>query len=203
MIHPVLRLAGLAFCALAFSGCISLLPKSKPATLYRFSASPAAAAPTPARASSVAVFLTNGTFQDEAAGDRMLTVSGGQAAYVAQSRWVAPAEVLFAQAVAQAFDASPTRLIARGQQGRYAYALRLDVRNFEARYDAGPKAAPVVVVRIHAALSKADQSSVGEKDFEVRMPASDNRVSEIVAAYNKAVGDTLGQVVAWTRASAT
>lgn len=202
MIRPVLRLGGLILCALALTGCISLLPKSKPATLYRFSAAPAAVAQGPARASAAAVFLTNGTFQDEAAGDRMLTVSGGQAAYVAQSRWVSPAEVLFGQAVAQAFDPSPIRLIARGQQGRYAYALRLDVRNFEARYDAGPKAAPVVVVRIHAALSKSDQSSVGEKDFEVRVPASDNRVSEIVTAYRKAIGDALGQIVAWTGASA-
>lgn len=200
---PFLRLGGLALCALALSGCISLLPKSKPATLYRFSAAPAAGAQAPSRTSAVAVFLTNGTFQDEAAGDQILTVSGGQAAYVAQSRWVAPADVLFTQAVGQAFDASPIRLIARGQQGRSAYALRLDVRNFEARYDAGPKAAPLVVVRIHAALSKSDQSSVGEKDFEVRVPASDNRVGEIVAAYNKAVGDALNQVVAWTQARAT
>src|SRR6185312_15473400 len=163
MIRPnLLRLAGVALCAAALSGCISLLPKSKPAQLYRFGVPTAAAAPAAPAPNAVAVFLTNGTFQEEASDDRILTVSGGKAAYIAQSRWVAPAEVLFDQAVGKAFDASPVRLIARGQQGRFAYALRLDVRDFETRYDSGSKDAPTVVVRLHAALTKSDQSSVGE-----------------------------------------
>jgi cholesterol transport system auxiliary component len=202
MIRPVLRLAVLAVCAAALSGCISLLPKSKPVQLYRFGAPAAAAATTPGP-NAVAVFLTNGSFQEESSDDRILTMTGGKAAYVAESRWVAPAEVLFDEAVGKAFDASPVRLIARGQQGRSAYALRLDIRTFEARYDAGAKAAPTVVVRVHAALTRADQSSVGEQDFEARVPASDNRVGAIVAAYNTAVGDVVGKIVGWTEKSAT
>jgi len=205
MNRGVLRLAAMAACALALSGCISLLPKSKPAQLYRFGPAPAAAgqvrpAPGP---NAVAVFRSNGSFQEEAADDRILTVTGGKAAYIAQSRWVAPAAVLFDQAVAEAFDASPVRLLARGQQGRFAYALRLDVRNFEARYDAGPDAPPTVVVRIHAALSRADQSPVGEQMFEASAAATDNRVGAIVAAYDKALADVLGKLVAWTQATAT
>ena len=200
--RPLARLLALGAAALCLSGCVSLLPKSTPAQLYRFGQS-AAAAPATAAPRTVGVFRTTGSFEEAAADDRILTVTGGRAAFIAESRWVAPAEVLFAQGVGQAFDASPVRLIARGQQGRFAYALRLDVRNFEARYDAGPKAAPVVVVRVHAALTKADQSAVGEKDFEARVTASDNRVGEIVAAYDKAVGDVLGQIVGWTEAKAT
>jgi cholesterol transport system auxiliary component len=202
MTRALLRLAALSACALAISGCISLLPKSKPAQLYRFGPAPAAsqtAAPSP---SAVAVFRTNGTFQGESADDRMLTITGGKAAYIAQSRWVAPASVLFDEAVSEAFDASPIRLIARGQQGRFAYALRLDVRNFEARYDAGPDGAPTVVVRVHAALNKADQSIVGEQMFEASATAADNRVGAIVAAYNKALGDVLAKIVGWTEAKA-
>ena len=104
MIRPLLRLAVVGACALALSGCISLLPKSKPAQLYRFGAAPAAApAATP---HAIAVFRTNGSFQGEAADDRILTVTGGKAAYIAESRWVAPADVLFNEAVANAFDAS-------------------------------------------------------------------------------------------------
>jgi cholesterol transport system auxiliary component len=206
MIRPLLRLAAVGVCALALSGCISLLPKSKPAQLYRFGAAPAAAPSpslSPARPSAVAVFRTNGSFQGEAADDRILTVTGGKAAYIAASRWVAPAEILFNEAVANAFDSSPVRLIARGQQGRFAYALRTDVRSFEVRYDSGPNAAPTVVVRLHAALTRTDQSNVGEQDFEARVPAADNRVGEIVAAYNKAVADVVGKLVAWTETVAT
>lgn len=206
MTHPLLRLAAPrlligALCAVALGGCISLLPKSKPAQLYRFTI--AAAAPASPKHNGPAVFLTNGKFQEESGDDRILTVNAGKAAYVAQSRWVAPAEVLFDEAVSRAFDASPVRLLARGQQGRAAYALRLDVRNFETRYTAGPNAAPTVVVHLHAALTRTDQSSAGEQEFEARVPASDNRVGEIVGAYDKAVSDVIGKLVAWTEATAT
>jgi cholesterol transport system auxiliary component len=151
----------------------------------------------------VAVFRTNGSFQAESSDDRILTVGDGKAAYIAQSRWVAPAEVLFNEAVSQAFDASPVRLIARGQQGRSAYALRIDVRTFETRYDAGPNAAPTVVVRVHAALTRSDQSSVGEQEFAASAPAAGNRVGAIVQAYDKAVADIVGKLVSWTEATAT
>ena len=201
-----LRFLAIAACALALSGCFSLLPKSKPAQLYRFGSAPVSASVSTTSAaaarSAPAVFRTNGSFQSEASDDRMLTVTNGKAAYVAESRWVAPAEVLFDQAVSQAFDASPVRLIARGQQGRSAYALRLDVRNFETRYVSGPNAAPMIVVRVHAALSKSDQSIVGEKMFEAQVPASENRVGEIVDAYNKATAEVIGKLVAWTEANA-
>jgi cholesterol transport system auxiliary component len=202
MIRRPLLLA-LAVSAVALSGCISLLPKSKPAQLYSFVPPPAAAPLAPSSAKAAAVFRTNGSFQEESADDRLLTVTGGHAAYVAESRWVAPASVLFDQAVSQAFDASPIRLIARGQQGKAAYALRLDVRNFEAHYDNGDKAAPTVVVRLHAALNKADQTLVGEQMFEARVAAGDNRVGAIVSAYNKAMGEVIGKLVAWTEAKAT
>jgi cholesterol transport system auxiliary component len=201
MIRHSLRLVAVAACALALSGCISLLPKSKPAQLYRFGPEPAAAA-APARPGVVAVFRTNGVFQEEASDDRILTISGGKAGYIAQSRWVAPAETLFNEAVANAFDASPIRLIARGQQGRFAYALRIDVRSFEARYDGGPNTPPTVVVRMHAALTKSDQTNVGEQDFEASVPASDNRVGAIVTAFDKATAAVIGKLVTWTEATA-
>ena len=203
MIRRILTLAAVGACALALSGCISLLPKSKAAQMYRFGY--AETGPASARTltgQEFGVLKPPATFQHEAAGDRMLTSTGSEVAYIGVARWVAPAQVLFDQAVANAFDASPVRLIARGQQGRAAYALRVDVRSFEARYDAGPKEAPTIVVHVHAALTKADQSSIGEQDFEARVPASDNRVGAMVAAFDKAVKDTVGQLVAWTETKA-
>ena len=196
------RLLAIAACALMLSGCISLLPKSKPAQLYRFGPSPTSTQIRAPAGRPVAVFRSNGAFQNEAAGDQMLAITDGKVGYIAQSRWVAPADVLFDQAVSQTFDASPIRLIARGQQGRSGYALRLDVRNFEARYTSGANSAPVVVVRLHAILNRDDQSIVDEKIFEANIPAGDNRVSAIVVAYNKAVGDVLAKLVAWAEATA-
>ena len=200
MIPAPLRLAAAVAIALALSGCISLLPKSKPSHLYRFG-QPAGAEAVTAPAGQIGVFRTNATFQRESAGDGILTITNGQAAYIAETRWVAPAAVLWDEAVAAAFDADPgpVRLISRGEPATAAYVLRLDVRNFEARYDHGPKAPPTVVVRVRAAMTRGtDRSTVAERIFEKQVTASDNRVSAIVPAYDKAVAEVLGEVVAWT-----
>ena len=197
---PIFRLMGLGACALAVSACVSLLPKTKPAHLYRFGQSAGAEAVT-ATPGEIGVFRTNATFQRESAGDRLLTVEGGKIAYVAETRWVAPAAVLWDEAVLAAFDADggPVRIISRGEPATAAYVLRLDVRNFEARYLNGPKLAPTVVVRVRAAMTRgADRGLVAERIFEKQVPAADNRVGAIVPAYDKAVAEVLGDVVAWT-----
>lgn len=199
-----LRLLGLAACGLALSGCISLLPKTKPAHLYRFG-QPAGSEATTAPQGQVGVFRTNATFQRESAGDQILTITNGQAAYVAETRWVAPAAVLWDEAVLAAFDADPgpVRLVSRGEPASVAYVLRLDVRNFEARYDHGAKAAPTVLVRVRAAITRGiDRSTVAERIFEKQVPAADNRVGAIVPAYDKAVGEVLKEIVAWTSETA-
>lgn len=200
----LLRLALAAAAAVALSGCVSLLPKAKPVHLYRFGAD--AAAPADATTGTVGVLRANGSFQREAAGDRLLTVTDGKVAYLAETRWAAPAAALWDEAVAGAFDADPgpTRLIARGERGAPDYALRLDVRAFETRYDHGPKAAPTVVVRVRAVLTRnSDRSLVAEKIFEARAEAARNRVRAIVPAYDRAVADVLDGLVAWTNAQVT
>lgn len=198
----LLRLAALGVCAIALSGCISLLPKSKPSQLYRFGDTPATTAPAATSAGrTIGVTRAVGLFQREAAGDRLLTVTGDQTAYIAGARWVAPAQVLFDQAVLNAFDVSagPVRLVSRGEQIRATYGLRLDVRNFETRYEAGPEAAPVIVVRVRASLVK-DLAVAGERLFEARVPATENRQGPIVTAYDQALDQVLGELTPWVNA---
>lgn len=200
----LLRLAAVGATALALSACVSLLPKTKPAHLYRFG-QPVSAAAVDAPIGTVGVFRTIASFQREAAGDRLLTITGGKAAYVAETRWVAPATVLWDEAVVAAFDADAghVRLIARGEPASASYVLRLDVRNFEAQYDQGPKAPPLVVVRVRAAItSTVGRGLVGEKLFEKRIRAGNNRVTAIVPAYDRAVADILTEIVAWTNEQA-
>jgi cholesterol transport system auxiliary component len=196
----LLRLAAIAACALALSGCISLLPKSKPSQLYTFGR-PASAEPAATATSAVGVFRASGTFQHESAGDRLMTVTGPKVAYIAGARWAAPAAVLFDEAVMNAFDtgAARARLVSRGEAAHSDYALRLDVRNFEARYDQGPNASPLVVVRIRAVLTRdQNRGIIGEQIFDAEVRAGDNRVGAIVAAYDKALAQALGKVVGWT-----
>lgn len=203
MRRPLLRLgrmAALIGVAVSLTGCISLLPKSKPAQLYRFTPT-ATAAKGPPPANAVGVFQGGGEFQRESAGDRILTVTGPKVAYIAQVRWAAPAQVLFDQALDAAFESSGghVRLVPRGAPAPTDFVLRVDVRNFETRYDAGPKAAPTVLVRLHALMTRdRARTLVSEQVFEASVRASDNRVSAIVAAYAQAVGQALDQLVAWT-----
>ena len=189
---------GLAAAAVALAGCITLLPDEKPAQLYRFSGDIPPAAPSQAAPFTVA--RLGGIFVQAAGNDRMLTMTGSRAAYVADSRWVSPASVLFNEALSRAFDTDtgPARLLTRGDFSKADYVLRVDVTEFEAVYDQGARAAPEVLVSLRATLTGADRQLAGSKAFEVRVRASDNRVAAIVAAYDQAVGQALGELVAWT-----
>jgi cholesterol transport system auxiliary component len=208
MIRPtaLLRVGLAGALALSLAGCISLLPKSKPVQLYRFGDNHAMTpAPAPA-ANPVGVYWGGGAFQRESAGDRILTITGDRVAYVALTRWVAPATVLFEQAVQRAFDqrGGPVRLVPRGAPAVTDYVLRMDVRNFEARYDAGAKAAPTVLVRVHATVARdSNRKLVSEQVFEASVRARDNRVGAIVDAYEAALNQVLEQAVTWTNTVAT
>jgi cholesterol transport system auxiliary component len=195
-----LRVALCAGLALALAGCISLLPKTTPAQLYSFTvAAPPLASGEIARSFNVQRLPTG--FSREAEGSQILTVDGAQAAYIAAARWDAPASQLFDEAETTAFDRSngPARLLLTGDSASAPFALRLDVQTFEARYLAGPKAAPTVVVTVHALLvGAADRRVIGEEVFESRQAAGDNRVGPIVDAFGAATSDVLARIVDWT-----
>jgi cholesterol transport system auxiliary component len=192
-------LAAIAF-PLLLGGCISLFPKTKPVQMYRFgdqAAAPAAAAP--AAAAPPVVQKGPIAFPPASGGDRILTVTGSEDAYVGGARWVAPAATLFDEALLKAFDApGAPRLVARGEPLAAPSLLRLDVRSFEARYPG-----PTVRVQVRATLIRnADRALIAEKMFEAEVPASDNRQGPIVAAFDQAVGQVLGAVRDWTAGNA-
>jgi cholesterol transport system auxiliary component len=180
-----------------------VFPKTKPAQLYGFGASPPPAA-VAAGAAAVNVMRVPTVFPEAAAGDRILAMDGREAAYIADARWVAPAETLFDEAEMRAFSAAgPVRLLRRGDQAAAPLSLRLEVQTFETRYPRGHDAAPTVVVALTAELFRpADHSMAAAQVFEVEKPADENRVGAIVGAYDAAVSEVLGQVTAWTAAKA-
>ena len=183
----------------ALSGCISVFPKAKPVQMYRFGGTPAPVQ-APAAAASPAMVLKGPTaFPPAAQGDRLLTVTGSQTAYVAEARWVAPAAVLFDEALLRAFDqpGSP-RLVERGEPLAAPSTLRLDVRAFEARYPG-----PTAVVQVRATLIRnADRTIIAEKMFDAEVPAADNRQQPVVAAFDGAVGKDIDAIRDWTAANA-
>ncbi len=188
---------------LVLGGCVSLLPKTKPVQLYRLSAvsAPASSEQAASSASSLTIARGNIDFDSAAATDRILTVQGSDAAYIAGGRWVSPAPVLFQEALMRAFQADPSapHLVDRGGVSRANLMLSLDVQAFEARYDQGPDAAPQIVVKVHAVLlSHDDGHAVGEKTFTTTARADDNRIGAIVEAYNQALGALFKDMIGWS-----
>lgn len=196
----VARIALASLACLALGGCISLFPKSKPAQLYRFDNEPASAEAAMPPANARVVARGELRFQTAAAGDRILTMTGAGAAYIAGARWVSPAPVLFEESLIRAFQtgAGP-RLAEGGSTIRATEVLNLDVQTFETRYDQGDKAAPEVVVQVRAQLLRtSDRMVIADQLFTSAQRAGDNRVGPIVQAYDAAVRDVLGKLASWT-----
>ena len=203
MIRSTARVLTAAALVVSLSGCISVFPKSKPASLYRFGEAEVSVPKGPPGA-MFGVLKTPSTFTRAAAGDRILTSTNGEMAYIADARWVSPAFVLFEEATARAFENDPgrARLIGRGEVAKADMMLRLEVRTFEADYVNGPKAAPEIVVRVRGVLNRSqDRALIGDQIFEARVKAADNRVGAIVPAFDQATAKVLGDVVAWVNAS--
>jgi len=203
MIRTALKSLAVAAVAVSLSGCISVFPKTKPAGLYRFGEAEVSVPKGPPGA-MFGVLKTPSAFTRAAAGDRILTSTNGEVAYIAGARWVSPAFVLFEEATARAFENDPgrARLIGRGEVAKADMMLRLEVRTFEADYVNGPKAAPEVVVRVRAVLNRSqDRALVGDQIFEAKVKAADNRVGAIVPAFDQANAKVLGDIVAWVNAA--
>ena len=144
-------------------------------------------------------------FDAAASSDRILTRTGTQAAYIAASRWVAPAATLFEEALNRSFERTPgaPHLARRGGLVGAPLMLTLDVQAFEVRYDQGGGAAPEVEVRVHAMLVRpSNRSLAAERTFTTEVPASVNRVGPIVESFQTAVQKTLADLIAWTTAVA-
>lgn len=187
---------------MALSAC-ALLSTPDPVQTYRFGggvAAPSAAAV----ASPVQVTLRRVEFPEAVEGDKLLGVTGTEAAYIAGARWVSPASDLYMESIENAFAAQATRvrLIGARELTRGQRSLDIDIRSFEARYDA-PGLAPTIVVTARARMLVLPERTVSaERVFTVEQPASANRVSSIVEAFDLATRDINTQIVAWTDASA-
>jgi cholesterol transport system auxiliary component len=189
-----------ATAAFALSGCVTLLPKEQEAQLYSFGNNLPPAQRT-AGAPTFNVSLLPISFDAPAAGDRILAISGQQAAYLRGARWVTGASTLFEQSLDNAFDADggPARLMARGEGVKADYFVKLDVRVFGIRYTDGEGLPPTANVQVYAVIS-ANRQLVSERIFAASVKASENRGGAIANAVEQANQQVLGQLVKWVDA---
>ena len=196
------KLALAAVAVVSLSGC-ALLSTPDPVQLYRFG--DAAGPATTAVASPVQVKLRAVEMPQASQGDRLLGVTGTQAAYIAGARWVSPAIMLYGDALEASFasQARAVRLIGRRELTPTTRLLDVDVRAFETRYEYAGGAPTVVLTARARMLRFPERTVVAEQTFTVSQPAGENRVSAIVDAYDVATRDLNTQIVGWTDANAT
>lgn len=203
MIRSSIKFAAMAAGVLALAGC-ALLSSPDPVQTYRFGGPASASAATEGQAGLREVNLRRVQFPEAVEGDKILGVTGTETAYIAGARWVSPASDLYMESLENAFAAQATRvrLIGPRELIRGERSLDIDMRAFEARYDA-PGATPTVVITARARLlALPDRTVAAERTFTVQQPAAANRVSAIVEAFDAATRDLNAQVVAWTDANA-
>ena len=193
------RLMTVAACAAlagAVSGC-AVLATPDPVQLYRFGgASAYAGTGATSACPDVHVSMRRVDFPEAARGDRILAVTGTEAAYIKGARWVSPAETLFEEALRNAFlDGGTCTVLSSGPLSRNGLLLSVDVRRFEAVYAvlvAVPDANIVVLLRL---FRMSDRSLVVEDRITVRESAGENRQSAIVAAFDRATAEASCHIV--------
>lgn len=196
----VLKSAAVAVAATALLGGCSLLSTPDPVQLYRFGASGGGGGTETTPAGQAQVAMRRPEFPQAVREDRILGVTGTEAAYIKGARWVSSADILFSDSLETAFadQATRVRLVGPRELTRSPQALDIDVRSFEARY-ASPGAAPVVTIVARVRLLNAQERTVAaERVFTVEQPAGENRVGAIVSAFDTATRDIQSQIVAWT-----
>ncbi|HAC00290.1 MAG TPA: hypothetical protein DCF67_01805 [Brevundimonas sp.] len=197
--NRLMSLAACAALAAAVSGC-AVLATPDPVQLYRFGgASAYAGTGATSACPDVHVAMRRIDFPEAARGDRLLAVTGTEAAYIKGARWVSPAETVFEEALRNAFaDGGTCTVLSSAPLSRNGLLLSVDVRRFEAAY-AAPGAVPdaniVVLLRL---FRMSDRSLVVEDRITVRESAGENRQSAIVAAFDRATAEASRQIVLWT-----
>ena len=181
------------------TGCSVLGGGGKPVTLYQFGSS-ANPAPTQAAmplARPIVIAYAGSQFERQSSGDRILTATGGQVAYVSDARWAAPAHEMFdATAIRHIEALSPQlRVVRAGSPVKADYMVAVDVRAFEASYAGGAGAAPEVVILARAKMMRMeDRVLIGDWPIEHHESAGENRISAIVAAFDRGSAAAADQI---------
>jgi cholesterol transport system auxiliary component len=198
-----LKTATVVGAAIALTGCVTLLPKTKPAQLYRFGYTPelveqkAEAAGTAGRAVGMAptgIVFGTVTFPQDSAGDRIVTVEGSQVAYVAEARWTSAASGLFKDAISTGF-ARGGQSVTLEPRGPTAANFRLDisVRKFETDYK---RNRPTVSVALDARLIRlSDRMVVGQKFISADIPVRKSDMSLMADGYNEATTQVVTSLI--------
>jgi cholesterol transport system auxiliary component len=122
-----------------------------------------------------------------------------QIEYYARAGWVDRAPLMIQTLMIESFENS-RKIVSVGRESvglRADFVLKTDLRELEAIYENG--GLPVSWVDLNAKLVQMPRRSiVASRSFLGRVEAEADRVPEVVAAFDEALGKVLRQLVEWT-----
>ncbi len=125
--------------------------------------------------------------------------------YYADAAWTDNAPAMVQTLLIESFE-STRRIPAVGREAiglRPDYVLKTDLREFEAVYDGG-NPAPTVWVRMNAKLVKMpERRIIASETHESKTPAGGTKLTDIVAAFDDALGQVLKEIVIFTLSAPT
>jgi cholesterol transport system auxiliary component len=125
--------------------------------------------------------------------------------YYADAAWTDNAPAMVQTLLIESFE-STRRVPAVGREAiglRPDYVLKTDLREFEAVYGGG-NPAPTVWVRMNAKLVKMpERRIIASETHEAKIPAGGTKLTDIVAAFDDALGQVLKEIVIFTLSAPT
>jgi cholesterol transport system auxiliary component len=123
--------------------------------------------------------------------------------YYADSAWTDNAPAMVQTLLIESFE-STRRISGVGREAiglRPDYILKTDLREFEAVYD-GDNPIPTIWIRMNAKLVKLpERRIVASETFGEKRPAAGSKLTDIVAAFDDALGFVFKRVVMFTLAA--
>lgn len=193
----ILRFILLAAASLSLGACVSVLPEAEPAK-PRLHIQPADAGGLagPRMGWSLVVEEPRATRVFDTV--RIAVASApGRTEYLAGAEWADRAPRLFQTALIQTFE-DAGRIVAVGDRLSVPVAdlvLQSDIRHMELAADNGDHAAKLSV---YARITNGKGTVYAAKKFEARAPASSTSPGDVYAAFDKATGDVIAAIVAWS-----
>jgi cholesterol transport system auxiliary component len=200
---PALALGAL-LCAAVAAGCANFRSNQPALQVYGldpgFAAAPAAEAGASAAAASAAPTLQ--VLRPQAApgldtAEIALTRGGQRLDYYAASRWPAPLPDLMQSLAVEALRASGKFRSVQPDSSAFSsdLVLQLEIRRCQAVYSGdGP---PVVQVQLLATVGRRSERAIqAPVSADSSVPAADNRMQPVVAAFQSAVGAALRDLAA-------
>lgn len=186
---------------LLLGGCLgSLVGGGKPDALYRFGSFAdvpvQAEAGTPRRM----LLLPAVRFPAAASGDRILTISGDQIAYVKDVRWMSASSILYHDSLTEALRrrAPDIAITDPSTVSRAQAVLSVEIERFEASYDDGVDRPPVIYVAGAASLiDPANRSVLARRSFAHSVRSSANTTGAIVRGIDLASRQGIVELADW------